>query len=62
MANCEVMRRKLVKRSVFNMETGGKIDTGSEWRTEPCGVPIFGEGKICKSCSNGWTHPENYPV
>lgn len=63
--SCTVMRRKLVKHESLNMATGESTKTHEEWVTEPCSIPLFGDEEktgVCKSCSKGWTHPENYPV
>lgn len=72
--NCPVMRRKRVRHGTISMVPvgagdhvgdGGFQETGHEWRTEPCGVPLFGrerEAGICRGCASGWEVPENYPV
>jgi hypothetical protein len=64
--SCTVIRRKLVRTGTLNMITGEHQTTGEEWRTEPCGTPLFTDDErrsdICRSCASGWTHPDNYPV
>jgi hypothetical protein len=36
------------------------------WVQEPCNTPLFAdtecESGLCRSCSRGWTHPENHPA
>lgn len=60
---CTQMRRKLVRHSTLNIESGDTKEIRSEWVTEPCNVPLFGDvGNVCRSCLGGWTHPENYAV
>jgi hypothetical protein len=63
------MRTMLVRHQTMNLATGAIItvtEGKSEWRTEPCGVPLFGdEAKrlgVCASCREGWTDPENRPA
>jgi hypothetical protein len=64
--SCTKMRRMLIRTSTLNMATGQRTETGEAWETRPCGVPMFSEVEkkagICRSCANGWTHPNNYPV
>lgn len=64
--SCRIMRRKLVRHSTVNIVTGERSAETEEWVTEPCGVPLFGEREVltgvCRSCANGWTHENNYPV
>lgn len=62
MNDCTQMRRKLVRRGTLSLATGESKMTASDWVTEPCGIPLFGDGDKCRSCLAGWTHPENYPV
>lgn len=64
--SCQQMRRFVRSSGTLNMLTGVTSEMTKAWVTEPCNAPLFGEeaqtsGK-CRSCSMGWTHPENYPV
>ncbi len=64
--SCTVERRKLVKSYTLSLSSGEQKPLGEEWRTEACGVPLFGDAERaagkCRSCAAGWTHPENYPA
>ena len=68
--SCSVIRRKLVRMGTFDMIEGNELSLArgatEEWRTEPCGTPLFGaterETGVCRSCASGWTHPHNYRV
>jgi hypothetical protein len=64
--SCTQQRRYVVKHGTFNMATGASEMTSQEWVTGPCNAPLFGDEAqtrgTCRSCFNGWTHPENYPV
>lgn len=60
---CTQMRRKLVRHSTLNLATNATQEIRSEWVTEPCNIPLFGDTSgICRSCRAGWTHPQNYPL
>ncbi len=67
---CRVIRRKLVRYGWFD----GPLDSLSmhyspppreEWVVEECGAPLFTEderrAKSCRSCAEGYAHPENTP-
>jgi hypothetical protein len=64
--SCQQMRRFVRKHGTLNMATGESQMTSQEWVTEKCNAPLFGDESktrgTCRSCFNGWTHPENYPV
>lgn len=64
--SCTQMRRQLITHSTVNLTTGEYTDGAQEWKTQPCGVPLFSDADrtrgTCRSCAKGWTHPNNYPV
>lgn len=64
--SCQQLRRFKVTYGSLNMATGEIAAHGDEWKTDKCGVPLFGDDArkrgTCKSCHSGWTHPDNYPV
>lgn len=59
---CKIKRRKLVTFGTMRLDGSPMQRTGSEWRDEECGTPIFGNRKtaVCDSCLRGWTHENNY--
>lgn len=63
---CQVMRRALIRRELFNLATGELTPAGEAWETKPCSVPLFSDAERasgeCRSCAAGWTHPHNYRV
>lgn len=64
--SCAVMRRKFVTHSKLDLASGAMRQVSTEWVTEPCGVPLFGDDHqasgVCRSCAGGWKHPNNYPA
>jgi len=64
--SCTVLRRKHVTIGSLNITTGETTTERTEWRTEPCNVPLFTdverETGRCRSCAAGWRAPGNYPV
>jgi hypothetical protein len=56
----------LVTQGKLDINTGETTTESAEWVTRECGIPLFGEKEqqsgVCKSCSDGWTHPLNFPV
>lgn len=64
--SCTKMRRMFIQNFTLSMATGERTLVGEEWVTRECGVPLFGDDEtktgICRSCANGWTHPNNHPV
>ena len=65
MADCNVLRRKLVKHGTLNPATGVSKTDREEWVIEPCGTPLFGykaeEPGMCRGCAAEWIHEHNYP-
>lgn len=63
---CPVQRTKLMRHFSVDMRTGEHTDQESTWVTEACGAPMFTAAELaanqCRSCSAGWSHPENYPT
>lgn len=65
--SCQTMRRKLVTKGTLDLGTGTlDMNEQGEWVTEPCNVPLFTQEEkergTCRSCNEGWTHPNNYPI
>lgn len=65
--SCTKIRRALRRHHSLDMATGVMTDTGySEWTTGPCNTPLFSDAErttgLCRACTDGWTHPENYAV
>ena len=60
---CQVTRRKLVRYGWFGAPNYVP-PTHLEWVVEECGTPLFTEdekrAKCCRSCLDGYSHPENY--
>lgn len=60
------MRRKLVTKGKFNIQTGKTSVVKKEWIVEKCGTPLFQKDDcvngICTSCKSGWTHENNFRV
>lgn len=54
---CATLRRKLVSTSTLGAPN--KVNA-REWQIEPCNVPLFGQGKECRGCRDGWEHPHNH--
>lgn len=66
--SCTQVRRMLVKHGTLNIRTGQSTtdaDPGT-METRACGVPLFSDAErqrgTCRSCNDGYTHPNNYPV
>jgi hypothetical protein len=65
MSNCKIMRKKLIRYRTISL-TGAAVPPAPakapEWHEEECGVPLFSNdgAKVCRSCLNGLTHPENF--
>jgi hypothetical protein len=63
---CTVLRTKVVTASVMNLFTGEQTVTGQHTETGPCNTPLFTPAEritgICRSCAEGWTHPDNRPA
>lgn len=62
---CTVERRALVKHESLSLGTGEIAPSGQAWETKACGTPLFSGTPeaargVCRSCFEGWTHPENY--
>ncbi len=54
---CPVQRHKRIETASVNFVTGERKVLCVEWRTEPCGVPLFGKERergICDCCAAGW--------
>jgi len=64
--SCHTLRRVLLRHSTLSLTTGAMTPTGQEWTTRACDVPLFSDAEraagVCRSCSSGWTHPENHPL
>ena len=70
--SCNMLRRVLVRTGTIAMRATppAVVDqfqpTGEEWRTEPCGSPLFADEErargTCRACASGWFVPENYPL
>lgn len=64
--SCQTMRRVLIKKGTLNMGTGKTEMTGQERVDQPCGTPLFSDQERttgqCRSCRDGWTHPDNHPI
>lgn len=61
--NCQILRKKLVTLHKLHLYMGTMTDNiRTEWRTETCDTPIFGQHgrKVCDSCLSGWTHEHNF--
>jgi hypothetical protein len=65
-STCTTLRTRLVRNGTFNIVTGKISEGEATWVTEPCGTPLFDDAQratgICRSCAEGWTHPENFPA
>jgi hypothetical protein len=64
MSGCQQVRVTLVKSYVYDYNTGEKRDRGAQWQVRKCGTPMFSVAEktrgTCKSCFEGWEHPENF--
>lgn len=63
--NCPIERLKRVESYSLNTATGERGAAAVEWRTEPCGAPLFGDDAkagICRSCASGWAVEGNGPT
>lgn len=62
--NCSVARTWLVTHGTLDLATGQTTEGEKEWRTGPCGSPLFGDTErktgVCRACARGWEHPNNY--
>jgi len=63
---CTQLRRKKSIHGRFD-DTGMKMTASwIEWETSACGAPLLSEVErttgICRSCADGWNHPDNYPI
>lgn len=64
--SCQVVRRMLVTHGTMRFNCGADTyrETGKEWVTRACAVPLFSDEERargeCRSCASGWTHPNNY--
>lgn len=65
---CQVIRRKLVRYGWFEHPDSLSMHypppPRDEWVVEACGTPLFTadekQAKCCRSCLDGYSHPENY--
>jgi hypothetical protein len=66
MNHCRVERDCLITHGSLNMATGETTTDHSERVVRSCGSPLFNETfsaiGCCKSCLEGWTHPNNFPT
>ena len=55
---CHTLRRVLVRLPAKA--------AGYDWTIRACGMPLFSDlecaSGVCRSCTGGWTHPEDHPV
>lgn len=60
------MRKVLVITATMNIDTGESTEVSSRWVDRPCSAPLFNDDRkeagVCKSCSEGWSDPKNYPL
>lgn len=63
---CRQWRRVYATIAWVSLTTGARRDERQEWRTKPCGVPLWSEEEkargTCRGCAAGWTHEHNLPV
>lgn len=65
---CTVERRALVRHETLSLATGEISPSGKPpaWEVKACSVPLFTDAErergVCRSCGEGWTHPENAPT
>lgn len=56
---CPIIRTYVVKHGTLNLETMLTTHTSEEIVTGPCGTPLFGNQRYCRSCSAGWEVEDN---
>lgn len=61
--SCTIRRTFKRTHGTLSLQTGKCSEDRSEIVTEPCNTPLFEdlakETGICRSCAEGWEHPEN---
>jgi hypothetical protein len=65
--SCRIIRHSLVTHYTLALGKGGKTTMGKqEWETRPSNAPLFTDEEhasgACRSCTQGWAHPHNYPA